>query len=74
MALFFNFYLGKFGFNIFQDLKSKQIKYQKTKVAHFFLLFWPKQSLFTLFKTLVSQRLYPQVDSNKFSVIMIRLF
>jgi len=26
MALFFYFYLGKFGFNILPDLKSKQIK------------------------------------------------
>jgi len=49
MALFFFFYQG----NIFLDLKSKQIKYQKTKFAHF-LLFLPKQSLFTLFKTLIS--------------------
>jgi len=31
MALFFYFYLGKFGFNIFPDLKSKQIKYEKIK-------------------------------------------
>jgi len=41
MALFFYFYLGKFGFNIFPDLKSKQIKYKKlkkTKFAHFFVI------------------------------------
>jgi len=27
MALVFHYYLGKFGLNIFWDLKSKQIKY-----------------------------------------------
>jgi len=40
MALLFYFYIGKFGFNIFPDLKSKQIKYlknyKKTKFAYFF--------------------------------------
>jgi len=39
MALFFYFYLGKFGFNIFPDLKSKQIKCKKTKIAYFFVIF-----------------------------------
>jgi len=29
MAMLFYFYLGKFGFNIFPDLKSKQIKLKK---------------------------------------------
>jgi len=40
MALFFYFYLGKFGFKIFPDSKSKQIKYKKlkkSKFAHFFV-------------------------------------
>jgi len=69
MALFFLLFLGKFCFNIFLNLKSKQIKYLPT-----FLLFWTKQSLCKLFKILISQRLYHELDSNKFSVIMIRLF
>jgi len=37
MALVFRYYLGKFGLNIFPDLKSKQIKYGKTKFANFFV-------------------------------------
>jgi len=32
---FFDYYLGKFGFNIFPDLKSKQIK---KKFAYFFVI------------------------------------
>jgi len=75
MAPLIYFYLGKFGlFNIFPDLKSKQIKCEKKTKFVLFLLFIPKQSLFTLFKTLISQKLYHQSESNKFVVIMIRLF
>jgi len=38
MALVFHYYLGKFGINIFPDLKGKEIKYKKTKFAHFFAI------------------------------------
>jgi hypothetical protein len=41
MALVFYFYLGKFGFNIFPDLKSKQIKYlsiKKLNLSSFFVI------------------------------------
>jgi len=69
------FYLRKFGFNIFPDLKSKKIKLKnylkKTKFAHFFVIL-TKKSLFTLFKTLFSQKLSHQLSSNKLSVIMIK--
>jgi len=60
MALLFYFYLGKFGFNIFPDLKSKKI-ILKTKFAHFFVIL-TKKSLFTLFKTLISQKLSHQLS------------
>ncbi len=41
MAMVFHYYLGKFGLNVFLDLKSKKIKLKsvlKTKFAHFFVI------------------------------------
>ncbi len=58
MALFFYIYIGKFGFNIFPDLKIEQIKYKTTKFAHFFVIL--TKTKFVYIKTLVSQKLYPQ--------------
>jgi len=57
MALVFHYYLGKFGINIFPDLKGKEIKYKKTEFVHFFYYF-DQNKVYTykntLFKTLIS--------------------
>jgi len=36
MALVFHYHQGKFGLNIFLDLKSKQIKYKKLNLPTFY--------------------------------------
>ncbi len=38
MALVFHYNLRKCGLDIFPVLKSKQIKYKKTKIAHYFVI------------------------------------
>jgi len=72
MTLVFHFYQGKFGFHIFMDLKSKQIRYKKPKFANIFVNLTKTKFVYT-FKILISQKL-DQLDSNKFSVITIGMF
>jgi hypothetical protein len=54
MALLFYFYLGKFGFNIFPDLKSKQIKYLKNYKKKLNLPTFLIKFVYTFYLSLIS--------------------
>jgi hypothetical protein len=74
MALFFHYCLGKFVLNISPDLKSKQIKFKKTKFANFFVILTKIKLIYTLnninfLKTILPIRLN---QIKKLNVIMIR--